>query len=361
MFYKEGEDLVAIGNSIRLAYGLKTYHASYKPLDEELQKRGVPQKRKLCVILLDGFGSTIQFEHRKAAPFIYAHRKFKITSVFPPTTVAATTSLLTGFYPKEDGWMGWTQKFPFYDKPITMFPSTFIGGTIPSPKSSWDEVPLRYIDGDINKYTSYKANRIMGFSLEPANAEHVFSETERLIPESDFIYSYWIDPDMSMHEYGNYDPKIDEVLADLDMRVKKLVESHPEVTFVLLADHGHIDQVNLSIYEHPDLTACLKYPDFGLESRAACFYVKEDKMKEFNKLAHKYYGKDFYIFSKKQVDKLKIFGVGTPNKYYDYFAGDYLLVSKSNKGLIQSTTAVLKSQHAGGTARERFVNVSLYN
>ena len=34
-----------------------------------------------------------------------------ITSVFPPTTTAATTSMLSGLNPNEHGWLGWDLYF----------------------------------------------------------------------------------------------------------------------------------------------------------------------------------------------------------------------------------------------------------
>ena len=44
--------------------------------------------------------------------------------MFPPTTTSATTSLLTGKYPIETGWLGWTEKLPEYDVPCTRFLNT---------------------------------------------------------------------------------------------------------------------------------------------------------------------------------------------------------------------------------------------
>src|SRR5574344_1617835 len=96
--YDPKDNLVNISNSILAHYGAETYHPTYKPLDRVLKAN---KDKKVCIVLLDGFGTYIQEIYKKDVPWIYSHKKFKITSVFPPTTVAATTSLLDGKYPKE--------------------------------------------------------------------------------------------------------------------------------------------------------------------------------------------------------------------------------------------------------------------
>ena len=47
----------------------------------------------------------------------------KISSVYPPTTVAATNSLLSGKEPIESGCLGWQQYFKQYDSHLQIFTS----------------------------------------------------------------------------------------------------------------------------------------------------------------------------------------------------------------------------------------------
>jgi hypothetical protein len=360
-FYDSKANLVSVSSSILRAYGIKPNHPSYAPLDELFQKNDVPH-RKVCLVLLDGFGTAIQYYWRKKCPFIYSHRNMKITSVFPPTTVAATTALLTDLYPIENGWMGWTQKFPQYNLPVTMFPSTFIGGEEKTPENTLGLVPIEYIDTKINNLSSYKANHLMGFLLPNPNTDQFILETEKMIHDNNFTYAYWTDPDESLHEFGNKDERVGRVIEDLDKKIEKLVNDCPSTLILTIADHGHIDTKYFSIYEHEDFFSTLRNRSFGLEPRAASFYVKDIKKKEFEKLAHKYYGKYFYIYSAKEVREKKIFGLGKANKYYDEFVGDYLLISKGPYTFSQDTTAnFLLSHHAGGTARERYINIGVYN
>jgi hypothetical protein len=367
MLYKDGEDLVSVSNSILKAYGLPLFHSSYIPLDRLLKKNGVP-KKKVCLMLLDGFGSSIQFIYRKEAPFIYSHRKYKITSVFPPTTAAATTSLLTGKYPKETGWMGWTQKFEKWDKPVTVFRSSFISESPdeepqPTPEKITDLMPTVQLDQMINQAGHYRADKIMGFLLNPCDSASFFAETERKLNSGlDFLYSYWCDPDTTLHEYGVGSQEAGDCVADLDRRLEELVARHPDVLFILLADHGHINTEYIPLADYPDVCSLLRFPDFGMETRAPSFYVKEGKEKEFRALAEKYFGEDFFIYSRAEVIKKRIFGLGKEESpYYRYTIGDFLFISKGRKAFSQPSTHVLKSNHAGGTAQERFINVAVFN
>lgn len=359
--YEKNNNLVNVGNSILKAYGCETYHPSLKELDKVFKKNDVPHK-KVCFILLDGFGTHIQDVYKNQAPYIYAHAFHKITSVFPPTTVAATTALLTGEYPCQTGWMGWTEKLPMYETPVTMFPSTFIGGTEPTPRSTWDLFKPDYIVDKINAKGEYKAHRIMGFEDEAPGTDVFFTNIRISLKTNDFTYAYWTEPDSSLHGFGVESEEVGKVVEDLDNQVKKLTEAYKDVLFITLADHGHINCQYLSIYEHPDFYSCLRNKDYANEPRASVFYVKEDKLEEFRILGEKYYGKYFEILSKDEVKKNKVFGLGKKNRYFDDLIGDYLFIAKDKYCFSQDTTTPgLVSHHAGMTDDEKYINLGLYN
>jgi len=359
--YEKKNNLVNVGNSILKAYGCSTYHPSLDALDKIFAENKVPHK-KVCFILLDGFGTHIQEVYKKEAPFIYAHTFHRITSVFPPTTVAATTSLLTGKYPCETGWMGWTQKLPMYTTPVTMFPSTFIGGTEATPISTQKILKVNYIVDTINSKTGYKAGRIMGFEDEAPGTDVFFTNINIALNKNDFTYAYWTEPDSSLHGFGVGSEEVGKVVEDLDNQMKKLTEAYKDVLFITLADHGHINCRYLSIYEHEDFYACLRNRDYANEPRAAVFYVKKDKLEEFKTLGEKYYGQYFTILSKDTVKKNKVFGLGRHNRYFDDMIGDYLFIAKDRYCFSQDTTTPgLVSHHAGMTDDEKYINLGLYN
>ena len=116
----KSKTLVNLGNSILNYFGVTPFHETLKEADEILKKS---HKEKVALVLFDGFGKVIAKHYKESIPFIYSHKAFEFNSVFPPTTVAATTALTTGLYPIENGHVGWTQFFKKHNAPINVFPS----------------------------------------------------------------------------------------------------------------------------------------------------------------------------------------------------------------------------------------------
>ena len=62
--------------------------------------------------------------------FLIKNRIKPITTVFPATTVAATTSMMTGLNPVETGMLGWDMYYKDIDKTITVFMNSEKGDMI---------------------------------------------------------------------------------------------------------------------------------------------------------------------------------------------------------------------------------------
>ena len=137
MFYNSEKNIVNISNSILKHYGVDTFHPSLKELDEKLSS----SSKKICVLLFDGLGKHILKRYASSCPFLLEHVFLDLTSVFPPTTVAATTALLSGRYPKETNWLGWTEQFEEFDSSITMFLSRFTKDESLTPISTYELCP----------------------------------------------------------------------------------------------------------------------------------------------------------------------------------------------------------------------------
>ena len=104
--------------SIRKYFGLEVRHKTIKVVDELLNEK---QPKNVVVILFDGMGSLIIGEILKNDDFFIKNKIGNITSVFPSTTTAATTSFLTGLNPNEHGWLRWNMYIKPLDKTMTLF------------------------------------------------------------------------------------------------------------------------------------------------------------------------------------------------------------------------------------------------
>ena len=192
--------LVNLSNSILKHFGAETSAPTLKMADKLLEK----EYRNVVVLLMDAMGISILERHLAPDGFLRSHLAGAYSSVFPPTTVAATTSVLSGLYPNEHGWLGWDMFFPELDKNVTVFTNTdqLTEGEDGNPK---DFVPA----ADFNvagKYMPYKiiitrineaggnAYASMPFMEPfPQELDEVLGRIEALCkePGKKFIYSYW--------------------------------------------------------------------------------------------------------------------------------------------------------------------------
>ena len=80
------ESLLSLTASLLRHYGGETPHPSLPRLDALLEKGF----RNVAVLLFDGMGESVLREWLPADAFLRRHEAGTLSSVFPPTTVAAT-------------------------------------------------------------------------------------------------------------------------------------------------------------------------------------------------------------------------------------------------------------------------------
>ena len=106
-----------IPNSILKYFGYEEGRKTSSLLDSYLKK----EYDNVVVLLLDGMGKCIIDGNLDKEGFFQSHLEAVYSSTFPPTTVAATTSMLSGMNPCEHGWLGWDCYFPQINKNVTVF------------------------------------------------------------------------------------------------------------------------------------------------------------------------------------------------------------------------------------------------
>ena len=97
------ETLTNLACSIRKYFDLDYKHKTLDYIDKILEERN---PKNVVTILFDGMGSNIIDKILPADSFLIEHRIKPITTVFPATTVAATTTIQTGLNPVETGMLG---------------------------------------------------------------------------------------------------------------------------------------------------------------------------------------------------------------------------------------------------------------
>ena len=358
--------LVNISNSILKFYDIPTFHNSYDELDKILEKN---KNKKLCLILLDGFGKIILEKYKKYCPFLYSHINLDCYSVYPPTTVAATTSLMSGKYPCETGFLGWNQNF----KSLNAYINVFINNNkvtkerLETINVQKDILKPTYIVDLINsKYGNDSAKWVSSFDFKKDgkdNFDLFFKEGNKEIKNHKFTYLYSTQPDHNMHTYGTDSIYVKQIIRKLDKKVKKLVHQNKDTLFLIIADHGFIDFENIYLNHDNELLETLKDKDaiFSIEGRFASFEVKEDKLNDFISIYNKKYKDKFILKSKKEIIEEEYFGKGNNHELFDSFLGDYFFLATSTYSLADNDDFSLKAGHAGITDQELELELMIFN
>ena len=353
------ECLTNLACSIRKYFELDYKHNTLNYIDKILDEY---KPKNIVTILCDGMGSNIIDRMLDKNSFLIKNRLKAITTVFPATTVAATTSMMTGLNPVETGMLGWDMYYKELDKTITVF--------LNSEKEDSNHIPLdeakeyndkymirKSIMEEINEKGKYKGYTLFPFGDNAySTLDDMYDKIEKLCNEKGkkYIYAYDTEQDHTMHEIGCDKPKIKEIIEDINKRVENLSNNLTDTIIFVVADHGHHNVKNLFIKDYKDIEDCL-LRNTSLEPRAVNFFIKPEKRIEFEQLFNKYFGNDFDLYEKEDVINSKLFGDGKENKIFRDSLGNYLAIAKTDKTLLYTGSEILNSQHAGLTDDEILV------
>ena len=353
------ECLTNLACSIRKYFGLEYKHNTLDYIDKILEEK---HPKNVVTILCDGMGSNIMDRMLPSNSFLIRNRIKSITTVFPATTVAATTSMMTGLNPVETGMLGWDMYYKDIDKTITVFMNSEKGDsecrTLQEAIDYNNKHMIRKsIMEELNEKTNYKGYILFPFG---ENAYKDLDEMYKIIENKcneegkKYIYVYDTNPDHTMHEIGCDKPEIKSIIEDINSRIEKLSKKINNTVIFVVADHGHHNVENLFIKDYPDIEECL-FRNTSLEPRAINFFVKPDKKELFVELFNKYFSDDFDLYPMEDVIESKLFGDGLENEIFRDALGDYLAIAKTDKTLLYDGSVILKSQHAGYTDDEILV------
>lgn len=353
------ECLTNLACSIRKFFELDYKHNTLDYIDNILEEYN---PKNVVTILCDGMGSNIMDRMLDKDSFLIKNRIKTITTVFPATTVAATTSMMTGLNPCETGMLGWHMYYKDIDKTITVFMNS------DKEDPDYKELPeaLEYnkkhmirkpITKEINEAGKYKGYTLFPFGENCYETlDDMFDRIETLCNNDGkkYIYAYDTEPDHTMHEIGCDKKEIKDIITDLNKRIEELSNKLTDTIIFVVADHGHHNVENIFIKDYPDIEECL-LRNTSIEPRAVNFFIKSDKKKIFVELFNKYFGNDFDLYSMDEVINSKLFGDGKENEIFRDALGDYLAIAKTDKTLLYVGGDILKSQHAGYTDDEILV------
>ncbi len=351
--------LVNLANSILCSFDVRA-GADMPDLTPILKKY-----KNVLLILLDSMGTYNLQVNLPAEGFFRRHLADSFSSVFPPTTVAATTSIQSGLEPVAHSWLGWDCYYPALDANVTVFTGNLQGTR--TPAADFDAAttlcPYENIVDKINASGGQAYFATPHNAPNPKTLEDILARVQHLcaLPGRKFIYTYWNEPDSTMHATGAASAQTRQVLQDLETRMEALCRTLPEDTLVIFtADHGHMDCRGLAITDYPHILHCLQRLP-SIEPRALNFYVKPGMEETFRQAFLSAFGKDFLLLSHQEVLEQQLFGRATPHKEFEAMLGDFLAVATGDISLFNTREEAEKfiGAHAGLTAEEMTVPLIL--
>lgn len=354
------ECLTNLACSIRKYFDLPIGHQTLDFIDQALAEH---QPQNVVLILLDGLGANILERSLPPDAFLHQNLAKVITTVFPATTTAATTSLRTGLNPVEHGWLGWTNYLQPIDKVITLF----LGNEKCHPEDEMDADFLRIKDQitpvtvteAINRSGDALGLEIMPFGVDGhAGLDQLISRVEATVrrPGKKYIYAYDTEPDATMHQKGPDSPEAKALIAERSAKIAKLSRHLHDTLLIVTADHGHVKIRHLFLTDYPDLLELLERPT-SIEPRATSFKVKPGQRDNFRAKFNQYFGDYYQLYSAAEVIEAKLFGDGAEHPFYRAALGDFLAIATDDVCLVAPGDMPLYSQHAGYLDDEIFVPV----
>lgn len=348
--------IMNVSNSILKYYNAYTPNSTHKLMDKYLIK---DKYDHIVYVLLDGLGVNLINKFLSNNDMMKRNMVATISSVFPPTTVAATNAVLSGLKPIENGHIGWVQYFKELDSNAIVFMNRDFYDETVVFEENLQEKYLKY--DNLYKLINDANPKIKTLEFFPSFREGGSKSFEEQVDkvlntiyeyETTFSYVYWIEPDLTQHQKGIYSAETKDVVIDLNKHYTKLINEVKEDTLVVvIADHGLVDIEDVNLMDNVNLLKMLKRLP-SIEPRATSFFVKNKYLDEFKKEFNKSYKDKFKLYTKKQFYKSGLIGKGKKHHKLDEFIGDFMAIAKKNYMFKLNLGKSYIAQHAGMTKDE---------
>ena len=334
LIYPDYSNCIAnLPNSILKKFGAKTVGEPLPLAEPYLQK----DYANVVVILLDGMGKTILERHLQEDGLFRSNLAGIYSSTFLSTTVAATTSMMSGLQPCEHSWLGWDCYYPQIDKNVTVFLNTVqctseqaaeynVAGTFTPFENVVDRINRS--GGKARIVAPFLDRSIQDFAGVCDGIRKYCEE-----PGGKYIYAYWNQPDGVIHRNGCGANIVRKVLRKIEARVAKLAEDFPDTLFLVTADHGHIDTELVWIKDYPVLTDCLERMP-SLEPRVLNLFVKKGKEETFVAEFTRLFGDRFLLMPMDEAIGQNLFGTGAHHECFRGMLGNYLAIATGNLSIM---------------------------
>jgi predicted AlkP superfamily pyrophosphatase or phosphodiesterase len=263
--------------------------------------------------------------------------------------------------PLETGWIGWAQWFEKEQRTVITFNDIdFYDDSKINHPVAGAVIPYETIYEKIEKAApDVKTAEIFPAFRTPENdtfgklcdaVGKVCSEDGR-----HFVYAYWDKVDSLAHEFGPGSVEVNAMIRNIDEEYGRFVDGLDDATVITIADHGQVDVCPIVLDDYPDLLAlCRHLP--SIETRAAAFFVHEDRKAEFKALFNRHFRDYFALYTPTELVRSGFFGSGVKHPAFDSFLGDFVAVAIEHYFFaFRKFPSYFLGQHAGILTGEMMV------
>jgi hypothetical protein len=307
----------------------------------------IAEHTNLVLLVVDGLGYQYLIRHLPEG-LLGRNLRGPVTSVFPPTTVAAITSFLTGDAPQQHALTGWHTYLRELGCVMTVLPGTPRYGGVTYRKAELDPVrlfghvpladrirtrsifvsPAHIAHSDFNLAHLGRAELLTFQTLSGMFRQAVRAIRSDLRPK--YLYLYWPELDTIGHEQGMESAAARAHLRQIELALTDFLAAmaHTDTLLLVTADHGQIDTTEsdlVDLADHPELTRCLALPLCG-EPRAAFCYVRPALVEQFELYCLEVLGDKLEMIQSRELIERELFGLGEPHPRLEERIGDYTLL-----------------------------------
>ncbi|OHX12235.1 hypothetical protein BI347_01010 [Chromobacterium sphagni] len=307
---------------------------------------GIGRHRHVCLLLIDGLGDA-QLARLGPDSRLRELRREALSSVFPPTTAAAVTTVLTGQPPAAHGLIGWHL---LLDEEIIAPLPLYVrhpGASASAPQALADALyrapplfdrlarpaacllPDFIADSPCSRFHAGGAQRLAYHGLEDAFARLA---ARLASPEPAFHYLYLPQLDTLMHELGPHADAARLLLDRIDAGFAGLSQAaaRNDAALVAIADHGFVAAPAaqwLDLDADAELYGMLARPLSG-ETRLAYCHLRPGCAERFIELARQRIGHACWVAPGAELLAAGVFGPGPAHPELERRCGEAVLIAR---------------------------------
>lgn len=348
----DGGGLRAVLPAALDAVGAPTTSGGRSSADDR-EALGLPEARKVCVVLVDGLGAHMLAERGGHAPFLRRHLAdgLTLTSGYPSTTAASLTMFGTGCPPGQTGMLGYTVRNDADGSLLNLI--SWEDATVtprqwqPEPTlveqlgtESWGRRvasvgPARFVGSGLTE----AALRGPRFVAADSMADRVDATCSLLRTRgTDLVYLYWGDVDKMGHHHGWGSWQWGEAVELVDAEISRLARSLPKGTLLLVtADHGMVDlgpDSRIDVATTPELDR-----DVALiagEPRAVHVHTEPGRAEDVARRWREVLEDTAWVLLREEAEEVGLFGPLTAR--HRTTVGDVVVATRGRRAVVDSRT-----------------------